>query len=156
VAANRSRGKPPRSRATLSLPGRRGRWLSHHSPRSQGTLQGPAHTIDEEEAFWKVIETSTNPVDFEEYLATFPQGRFVGAACAKLRQVRREASPSDAARVRTGRDQVQGTNPNGTSYQGTLTIAQSGAGYLLRWQIGRSTYQGQGSKRATPAEESAR
>src|SRR5262245_57544384 len=125
-------------------------WGQNNYPQWSGTRP------DEEEAFWKVIETSTNPVDFEEYLATFPQGRFVGAACAKLRQVRREASPSDAARVRTGRDQVQGTNPNGTSYQGTLTIAQSGAGYILRWQIGRSTYQGQGSKRATPAEESAR
>jgi Caspase domain/Lysozyme inhibitor LprI len=62
-------------------------------PASPGKPAGPARTIDEEEALWKVIEASTNPVDFEEYLAAFPQGRFVGAARARLRQLRRQESP---------------------------------------------------------------
>jgi hypothetical protein len=43
-------------------------------------------TIDEEEALWKVIESSTNPVDCEEYRSAFPQGRFAAAVRAKLRQ----------------------------------------------------------------------
>jgi hypothetical protein len=107
---------------------------------------GPARTIDEEEALWKVIESSTNPVDFEEYLAVFPQGRFAVAVRAKLRQLHREDAPRSAAVVvRTGNYRVQGTNPNGSTYQGTLTIERSGPLYLVRWKIGKDTYAGQGT-----------
>jgi len=106
----------------------------------------PARTIDEEEALWKVIENSTNPVDFEEYLSAFPQGRFVMAARAKLRQVRHEESPRGPdVVVRTGSYRVQGTNPNGSPYRGTLSIERSGSLYLFRWQIGKDTFQGQGT-----------
>jgi hypothetical protein len=116
------------------------------SPSVTEKLAGPARTIDEEETFWKVIELSTNPVDFEDYLATFPQGRFGGAARAKLRQLRREEAPRGVdAVVRTGNYRVQGTNPNGSPYQGTLTIERAGPLYLLRWRIGQQTYQGQGT-----------
>jgi hypothetical protein len=55
-------------------------------PSSPAKPVGPARTIDEEEALWKVSESSTNPVDFEEYLSAFPQGRFAVAVRAKLRQ----------------------------------------------------------------------
>src|SRR5262249_9310489 len=106
---------------------------------------GPARTIDEEEALWKVIESSTNPVDFEEYLSAFPTGRFSVAARVKLLQLRREESPRTAAVVvRTGNYRVKGTNPNGSVYQGTLTIERSGPLYLLRWKIGKDTYEGRG------------
>jgi len=105
----------------------------------------PARTIDEEEALWKVIENSTNPVDFEVYLSAFPQGRFVVAARAKLRQVRHEESPRGPVVVRAGSYRVEGTNPNGSPYRGTLTIERSGSLYLLRWQIGKDTFQGQGT-----------
>ena len=119
-------------------------------PPPPGKPAGVPRTIDEEEALWKVIEASTNPVDFEEYLAAFPQGRFVAAARAKLRQLRRTVSSQEAPRaaaavVQTGSYRVQGTNPNGSSYQGTLTIERSGLLYLLRWRIGQDTYQGQGT-----------
>jgi Caspase domain len=115
-------------------------------PSSPAKLGGPARTIDEEEALWKVIESSTNPVDFEEYLAAFPAGRFVVAARVKLRQLRREEAPrSSAVVVRTGNYRVKGTNPNGSAYQGTLTIERSGALYLVRWKIGKDTYEGQGT-----------
>jgi hypothetical protein len=106
----------------------------------------PARTIDEEEALWKVIENSSNPVDFEEYLSAFPQGRFVMAARAKLRQMRHEESPrSPDVVVRTGSYRVEGTNPNGSSYRCVLTIERSGSLYLLRWKIGKDTFQGQGT-----------
>jgi uncharacterized caspase-like protein len=115
-------------------------------PSSPAKPGGPARTIDEEEALWKVIESSTNPVDFEEYLAAFPAGRFVVAARVKLRQLRREeASRSSAVVVRTGNYRVKGTNPNGSAYQGTLTIERSGALYQVRWKIGKDTYEGQGT-----------
>ena len=67
-------------------------------PSSPGKPAGPARTIDEEEALWKVIERSTNPADFEEYLAAFPQGRFAIAARARLRQLRRPEPPQPVER----------------------------------------------------------
>jgi hypothetical protein len=120
------------------------------APAPPGKPAGAPRTIDEEEALWKVIEASTNPVDFEEYLADFPQGRFVAAARARLRQLRRTASSQEAPRtatavVPTGSYRVQGTNPNGSAYQGTLTIERSGSLYLLRWRIGQDIFQGQGT-----------
>ena len=93
-----------------------------------------------------MIESSTNPADFEEYLSAFPAGRFVVVARVKLRQLRREESPrSSAVVVRAGNYRVQGTNPNGSAYQGTLTIERSGPLYLVRWKIGKDTYEGQGT-----------
>jgi hypothetical protein len=93
-----------------------------------------------------VIEPSTNPVDFEEYLSAFPQGRFVMAARAKRRQLRHEESPrGPAVVVRTSSYRVEGTNPNGSPYRGTLTIERSDTLYLLRWKIGKDTFQGQGT-----------
>jgi Caspase domain len=115
-------------------------------PSSSGKPGVPARTIDEEEVLWKVIENSTNPADFEEYLSAFPAGRFGVAARVKLRQLRREESPRSAAViVRTGNYRVQGTNPNGSTYQGTLTIERSGPLYQVRWKIGKDTYEGQGT-----------
>ena len=70
-----------------------------------------------------MIESSTNPVDFEGYLSAFPQGWFAVAARVKLRQLRGEEAPRSAAGVvRTGNYRVQGTNPDGRPYRGTLTV----------------------------------
>ena len=120
--------------------------LPPEKPAGPARTIEPARTIDEEEALWKVIENSTNPVDFEEYLSAFPQGRFVMAARAKLRQVRHEEAPrGPAVVVRAGSYRVQGTNPNGSPYRGTLTIERSGSLYLFQWKIGQDTFQGQGT-----------
>jgi len=120
--------------------------LPPEKPAGPARTIEPARTIDEEEALWKVIENSTNPVDFEEYLSAFPQGRFVMAARAKLRQVRHEESPrGPAVVVRAGSYRVQGTNPNGSPYRGTLTIERAGSLYLFQWKIGQDTFQGQGT-----------
>jgi caspase domain-containing protein/lysozyme inhibitor LprI len=67
-------------------------------PSSPGKPAGPARTIDEEEALWKVIEHSTNPADFEDYLSAFPQGRFAIAARTRLRQLRRPEPPQTVER----------------------------------------------------------
>jgi hypothetical protein len=47
--------------------------------------------------------------------------------------------------VRTGNYRVQGTNPDGSPYRGTLTLERSGPLYLVRWKIGKDTYEGQGT-----------
>ena len=51
--------------------------------------------------------------------------------------------------VRTGNYRVQGTNPDGSPYRGTLTIERSGPLYLVRWKIGKDTYEGQGTLNGT-------
>lgn len=59
----------------------------------------PTRTINEEEALWKIIETSTKTIDFEEYLHAFPSGRFVPAARAKLRQLQFPDIPPSGQRA---------------------------------------------------------
>ena len=82
----------------------------------------------------------------EEYLRAFPTGRFALAAQAKLRQLRREEAPrSTEGAIRLGQYRVQGTNPNGTPYAGTVTIERVGALYKFQWHIGRDVFQGQGT-----------
>lgn len=39
---------------------------------------------------------------------------------------------------------VTGTNPNGTTYSGTVDIRRQGQTYFLAWQIGDTAYQGVG------------
>lgn len=55
------------------------------------------------------------------------------------------ALPKPDVVVRTGNYRVQGTNPNGSRYSGTLTLDRSGSLYLLHWKIGRDTFHGQGT-----------
>lgn len=115
------------------------------------TNESTPRTINEEEALWKVIEGSQNSVEFEEYLRAFPDGRFVPAARARLRQLRpaETSTPRTAEAegngVRPGTYRVQGTNPDGSPYRGTVTITRSGTLYQLRWQIGQDVFQGQGT-----------
>jgi len=119
---------------------------SPEKPAPPANTDKPKSTIDEEEALWKVIETSSNPADFDEYLATYPQGRFAVAARVRLRQLRREDNVRSATVVvRAGQYRVEGSNPDGSKYAGRLTLEQAGTQYLLRWQIGQQAYQGKGT-----------
>jgi len=52
-------------------------------------------------------------------------------------------SPSRAVRVE-GKYNVEGQNPNGTSYHGTATIKRSVSGYTVTWNVGGKTYTGSG------------
>lgn len=42
---------------------------------------------------------------------------------------------------------VQGVNPNGTTYTGEVTIQRQGSGYFFRWRIGNQGLQGTGTLR---------
>ena len=37
---------------------------------------------------------------------------------------------------------VQGTNPDGSKYRGTVTVSQTGQTYRVIWQIGNQRYNG--------------
>jgi len=52
-------------------------------------------------------------------------------------------SPSRAVRVE-GKYNVEGQNPNGTSYHGTATIKRSVSGYTVTWNVGGKSYTGSG------------
>lgn len=44
----------------------------------------------------------------------------------------------------TGNYTLQGQNPNGTAYKGTLEVQETNAVFLLTWQIGSSVHRGTG------------
>lgn len=53
------------------------------SPAPQPQVEQQA-AIDKEALFWDSIKDSTNPAEFEAYLAEYPQGTFAGLARAKI------------------------------------------------------------------------
>ena len=52
---------------------------------------------------------------------------------------------SNNAALPGGRYRVDGRNPNGSAYRGTLTMLNQGGQYSLQWQVGASTYSGTGT-----------
>lgn len=54
-------------------------------------------------------------------------------------------APAPAQAQRNGTYDVNGTNPDGTAYAGTMTIQQVGlASWRVRWQIGQAQIDGYG------------
>jgi caspase domain-containing protein len=53
------------------------------------------------------------------------------------------AAPGDIAPAE-GTYRVAGTNPDGSSYTGTLTLSKAGEKYRLGWRVGTSSYEGSG------------
>lgn len=49
-----------------------------------------------EEAFWEAVKDSTKPFDFEAYLDTYPQGRYVEQAKQRLASLHETATPTRA------------------------------------------------------------
>lgn len=43
-----------------------------------------------------------------------------------------------------GEYSVIGSNPNGVKYRGKVTISKQGKYYMLKWKIGKDSYQGRG------------
>jgi uncharacterized caspase-like protein len=43
-----------------------------------------------------------------------------------------------------GRYRVEGRNPDGSQYSGSLAISRQGGGYLFNWNVGNSSYRGSG------------
>lgn len=53
------------------------------------------------------------------------------------------AAPSDIA-LSDVTYKVEGRNPDGSDYEGTVEIAKQGKAYHLSWQVGSSSYEGNG------------
>ena len=51
---------------------------------------GEAVTAQQEMLFWQSIQNSTDPADYEVYLAQFPKGTFAGLARNRLRKLKKE------------------------------------------------------------------
>jgi len=98
-------------------------------------------TLDEEEEFWKAIKDSSSQEDFNDYLNTYPNGRFAKIARIKIRQLKKPLMKSIE-----GAYTVQGINPNGSTYRGNVVIWQEADYYKMKWQIGRNTFHGKGQR----------
>lgn len=57
---------------------------------------------------------------------------------------RRREQLANQQAVRVGNYHVQGKNPNGSSYSGTVVISKNADTYFLVWKISSSTYSGSG------------
>ena len=114
----------PRTRAAIRS------WQSARGVRSTGYLDGPqvealrsrggsqppapagtagANSGGLEVVFWQSIVDSTNPADFEAYLAQFPNGVFRTLAQNRLVALRNSAGGAPAARVSGAPASVSGT-----------------------------------------------
>ncbi len=112
----------PRTRAAIRS------WQSSRGGRATGYLDGPsvaalrtaggsvpavaaqapaAATAEQENLFWQSISNSTNPAEYEAYLAQFPNGVFSALARARLSALQ---SPSGAS-VAAGGTRVGGGGP---------------------------------------------
>jgi hypothetical protein len=54
------------------------------------------------------------------------------------------AAPGDIA-LSEGAYKVEGKNPDGSSYTGAVQLNKRGKGYHLSWQVGSSSYEGEGN-----------
>jgi hypothetical protein len=68
-----------------------------------------------------------------------------GSASETLTQVGAAASADGDVDPPEGEYRVEGRNPEGKDYEGTVTIAADGDGYRLSWKVGDSAYEGTGS-----------
>lgn len=62
---------------------------------------------------------------------------FLGAAAA---------APAEAQAI-SGTYQVEGRNPDGSSYSGTVQIHETNGEVKINWQVGRQSYSGTGTRR---------
>ncbi|HHB77263.1 MAG TPA: hypothetical protein ENK84_12120, partial [Desulfobulbus sp.] len=57
------------------------------SSNPQSISQKAPISINAEEEFWKEIMESNSPQDFQDYLSTYPNGRFADLAKLKIRKL---------------------------------------------------------------------
>ena len=62
---------------------------------ADGAADGAAARLQQETVFWQSIMASTNPADFEAYLAQFPDGVYGGLATNRLAEFRAAAADPD-------------------------------------------------------------
>ena len=146
----------PRTRAAIR------RWQSSRGTRSTGYLDGasagalrtavgsapppppsagapaasPAATAAQENLFWQSVMSSTNPAEFEAYLAQFPNGVFRALALARLAALRASSNerPS-AAGTRVGGAGSLGASGSQVSGAAAPAFSTAAAGDA-RWRPG--------------------
>ena len=95
------------------------------APAVSAAQQPPPANAELEALFWQSIANSTNPAEFEAYLAQFPNGVFRALAEVRLAALR---SPSNTAAASAGRPAGGvGTPASGTRVSGAVGAAFGGA-----------------------------
>ena len=135
----------PRTRAAIR------NWQSSRGGRATGYLDGPsvaalrtaggsvpavaaqsppAATAEQENLFWQSIANSTNPAEYEAYLAQFPNGVFSALARARLSALQSPAGASASAggtRVGGGSPETSASRVSGASAPGFGTASAGDA-----------------------------
>ena len=91
----------------------------------------PPATAEQENLFWQSIMNSTNPAEFEAYLAQFPNGVFRVLAETRLAALRTPADPADGTGTGVGSPGAPATGPL-ASVSGTAVVGADAP----RWQPG--------------------
>lgn len=109
-------GKGRKVTVTGKLKG--GNWFRVETPAGSGWVFGSAlregpSVPTEDSAFWRSIENSRDPADYETYLRNFPGGRFVLAARERLAQL---ANPQPERPPTDGKWSGSATNRTGFSW----------------------------------------
>ena len=75
------------------------------APRPPAKFATPPGSIDADEEFWNIIKNSTDRGDFQAYLDTYPQGRFVPLVRLKLNIIERTLRAPAVKQQRPARDE---------------------------------------------------
>lgn len=102
-----------------------GNWVRVETPAGAGWVFGSAlregpSVPTEDTAFWRSIENSRDPADYEAYLRNFPGGRFIAAARERLAQI---ANPQPERPPTDGKWSGSVTNRTGFSWAIELEIS---------------------------------
>ena len=98
------------------------------APTVSAAQQPAAASAELEGLFWQSIMNSTNPAEFEAYLAQFPNGVFRTLAEARLAALRAAASGAAGAAVGGTRPPASGSRASGASAAAGTRVAAGGSG----------------------------
>ena len=71
-------------------------------------------------------------------------GEWADGSATETLELVANAAPGDIA-LSEGSYRVEGKNADGSAYQGTVEIERQGKGYHLSWEVGSSSYEGDGT-----------
>ncbi|MBN1799757.1 MAG: hypothetical protein JW822_14365 [Spirochaetales bacterium] len=108
-------------------------WSVGESYSGTGTLQGNKLTVDWGDDHPVIYMVKENG---RVLIGTWADGAATETLC-------RQGNVYKGVDVK-GTYQVQGTNPDGSVYRGTVTVTRSGSGYNFQWSVGES-YSGTGT-----------
>jgi hypothetical protein len=70
-------------------------------------------------------------------------GEWADGSATETLELVANAAPGDIA-LSEGSYKVEGKNADGSAYEGTVEIERQGKGYHLSWEVGSSSYEGNG------------